>query len=560
MNKTISINLGGFFFHIDEDAYQKLTRYFDAVKRSLSPEGRDEIIKDIESRIAELFQERLKNENQVIGLKEVDEVIAIMGQPEDYRIDEDEAYSSSKSTFTTSSSRTRKLYRDRDNSILGGVAAGFGHYFGIDPLWVRILFIISPFISFGTSLLIYLILWILIPEALTTSQKLEMRGQPINISNIEKKVKEGIGEISDKINNIDHEKVANTAKSGANQIATTLGDVFLAIFKGIAKVIGVFIIIFSAMALLGIIIGGIVMMFTSSMPDTFIFNHVNSPFEINMPLWLQGILLILSIGIPLFFLLLLGFKLLLSNMRPVGNYFKISLLAVWVVSIITLAYFGIKQATEKGYEGKSVQKEEILIQPTDTLHVKMLFNDYFTKNVNNRESGKYTHDENNNEIIYSNNVRLHLMKTEKTTPYLQVERKANGKSHADAKSYADKINYNFEIQGNNINLDNYFITDFKNKFRDQEVDIYLYLPEGMHFFPDESISKFLSNWNSDINMYYGEENNLYMLKGDDLECLSCPTEMNEIENDSLNENVVIKVNDKEVNIKVEENRLNIQTN
>lgn len=86
MNKTISINLGGFFFHIDEDAYQKLTRYFDAVKRSLSPEGRDEIIKDIESRIAELFQERLKNENQVIGLKEVDEVIAIMGQPEDLEL------------------------------------------------------------------------------------------------------------------------------------------------------------------------------------------------------------------------------------------------------------------------------------------------------------------------------------------------------------------------------------------------------------------------------------------------------------------------------------------
>jgi len=560
MNKTISINLGGFFFHIDEDAYQKLTRYFDAVKRSLSPEGRDEIIKDIESRIAELFQERLKNENQVIGLKEVDEVIAIMGQPEDYRIDEDEAYSSSKSTFTTSSSRTRKLYRDRDNSILGGVAAGFGHYFGIDPLWIRLAMILIVIAGFGSPIFIYLILWIIVPEAITTSQKLEMRGEPINISNIEKKVKEGIGEISDKINNIDHEKVANTAKSGANQIATTLGDVFLAIFKGIAKIIGVFIIIFSAMALLGIIIGGIVMMFTSSMPDTFIFNHVNSPFEINIPLWLQGILLILSIGIPLFFLLLLGFKLLLSNMRPVGNYFKISLLAVWIVSIITLAYFGIKLATEKGYEGKTVQKEEILIQPTDTLHVKMLFNDYFTKNVKNRESVKLTHDQNNNEIIYSNNVRLHLMKTENETPYIQVEKRANGKSHSDAKSYADKINYNFEIQGNNINLDNYFTTDSKNKFRDQEVDIYLYLPEGMHFFPDESISKFLSNWNSNINMYYGEENNLYLLKGDDLECLSCPIEIDEIENDSLNENVVIKVNDKELNIKVEENGLNIQTN
>ncbi|BCY28502.1 PspC domain-containing protein [Flavobacterium okayamense] len=558
MNKTISINLGGFFFHIDEDAYQKLTRYFDAVKRSLSPEGRDEIIKDIESRIAELFQERMKNETQVIGLTEIDEVISIMGQPEDYRIDEDNSYSS-KSTFTTSTSRTRRLYRDRDNSILGGVAAGFGHYFGIDPLWVRILFIISPFISFGTSVLIYLILWILIPEAITTSQKLEMRGEAINISNIEKKVKEGIGEISEKINNIDHEKVANTAKSGANQIATTIGDLFLAIFRGIAKVMGVFIIIFAAMSLLGIIIGGIVMMFTSSMPDTFIFNHVNTPFEINMPLWLQGLLLILSVGIPLLFFLLLGFKLLISNMRPVGNYFKIALLGIWLISIITLAYFGIKQATEKGYEGKTVHREEIALLANDTLYVKMTYNDFFTKNVRNREHGKYTHDENNNEIIYSNNVRLHLMKSETENAHIQIEKTANGKSHIDAKSYAEKINYNFEIQGNRVNLDNYFTTDFKNKFRDQEVDIYLYLPEGIYFYPEESVSKFLTNSNSDISMYYGEEDNLYQLKSKDLDCLSCPAELIETENDSLNENVIIKVNDKEVNIKLEENSLNIQT-
>jgi len=89
MNKTISINLGGFFFHIDEDAYQKLSRYFDAVKRSLSPDGRDEIMKDIESRIAELFQERIQNDKQVIGLVEIDAVIGIMGQPEDYKIDEE---------------------------------------------------------------------------------------------------------------------------------------------------------------------------------------------------------------------------------------------------------------------------------------------------------------------------------------------------------------------------------------------------------------------------------------------------------------------------------------
>ena len=158
MNKTISINLGGFFFHIDEDAYQKLSRYFDAVKRSLSPDGRDEIVKDIESRVAELFQERLQNEKQVIGVKEIDEVISIMGQPEDYKIDEDTSsnYNSDYSN-SRSYSKTRKLYRDRDNSMLGGVMSGLGHYIGVDSLWLRIIMVIL-FFGFGTGLLIYIIL------------------------------------------------------------------------------------------------------------------------------------------------------------------------------------------------------------------------------------------------------------------------------------------------------------------------------------------------------------------------------------------------------------------
>ena len=142
MNKTISINLGGFFFHIDEDAYQKLSRYFDAVKRSLAPEGRDEIMKDIESRIAELFQERIQNEKQVIGLSEIDAVIGIMGQPEDYKIDEENNTSSSFNASNTSYSRTKRLYRDKENGMIGGVMAGLGHYLGIDALWLRIIMVI----------------------------------------------------------------------------------------------------------------------------------------------------------------------------------------------------------------------------------------------------------------------------------------------------------------------------------------------------------------------------------------------------------------------------------
>ena len=126
MNKTVNSNIGGFFFHIDEDAYQKLVRYFDAVKRSLSnSSGTEEIMKDIEMRVAELLQAKQATDKHIINSKDIDEVIVVMGQPEDYRIDEE---ASETQSYTTLNSNRRKLYRDNDNASIGGVCSGLGHY------------------------------------------------------------------------------------------------------------------------------------------------------------------------------------------------------------------------------------------------------------------------------------------------------------------------------------------------------------------------------------------------------------------------------------------------
>ncbi len=560
MNKTISINLGGFFFHIDEDAYQKLTRYFDAVKRSLSPEGRDEIIKDIESRIAELFQERIKSEKQVISLTEIDDVIAIMGQPEDYKIDEETSYSSDSSyTNTTRTSKSKKLYRDKDNAILGGVSAGFGHYFNIDPLWIRLGMVLIVIAGVGSPILIYLLLWIIVPEALTTSQKLEMRGEPINISNIEKKVKEGINEITDKINNLDHQKIANTARSGANQIGSTISDLFISFFKIIAKIIGVFIIFFSALALLSVIVCSLFMIFSSSLPNSYIFNNIHTPLDFDVPMWIQGLLFLFSVGIPLFFLLILGLKLLVTNMKSIGNYFKYTLLAIWVVSIIGITYLGVQQATAIGFEGKTVKKEQLFIQPTDTLHVRMQYNNYYAKSIHERANNKYTHDENNKEIIYSTKVRVHFLKTEESQPFIQVERSATGKSHKEATSRSEKIRYNFEIQGNRVNLDNYFITAFGNKFRDQEVNVYIYLPKGTYVQPDESVQDFDWSDNDFFDLHYSSDNYVYKIEENKAICTNCPKEENDDDDESeRSENMSIRLNNKELKINVTEDKVSIE--
>jgi len=164
MNKTVNINLAGIFFHIDEDAYSKLQRYLEAIKRSFTDsQGRSEIIADIEARIAELFTERIKDEKQVISITEVEEVIAVMGQPEDYMVDE-EIFEDEPEARPRKKSSGRRLFRDTENAYIGGVCSGLSHYFDVDSLWIRLGWLLLFFVG-GTGLFIYILLWILMPSA-----------------------------------------------------------------------------------------------------------------------------------------------------------------------------------------------------------------------------------------------------------------------------------------------------------------------------------------------------------------------------------------------------------
>jgi len=554
MNKTTSINLGGYFFHIDEDAFRKLSNYFDAVRRSLSPDGREEIIKDIESRISEIFTEKLGTTKQVIGLKEVDDVIAIMGQPEDYKIEDETPNNHYYSSYSTSGAPTKKLYRDRENSLLGGVMSGLGHYFGVDPLWLRIIMVIL-FFGFGTGLVLYLILWILVPEAITTSQKLEMRGEPINISNIEKKVKEGFSEISDKFSNLDHDKIAANAKYGAERVGSTLSDIITSIFKVISKIIGGFIVFFSSMSLLSVVIGGIAMMFFSTLPDNLIYNKIHTPFDIETPIWLQGILFIIVVGIPLFFLLILGLKLLSNRVKSLGNTINYSLLAIWIIGLASVLFLTVKEISQNAYTGKEIQKELINLKPTDTLNIKFQSNNAYSKDFYNYESFEVIHDDKNNAIIFSNDVSIRILETEEPIAYLQIEKSAEGSSIKNAKQTAEKIKYNFKIENNNLILDNYWITELTNKKHDQEVELFLYLPKGVTFKVDENYSDFDQSDNSYFNLHHSSDKYVYKVGENKILCTNCPPEENEyddLENDTISnfeENSEIILNEDGVLIK-----------
>ena len=550
MNKTVNINLGGMFFHIDEDAFQKLTRYFDAIKRSISnSSGHDEIIKDIEMRVSELLFEKQKSDKHVIGLKDVDEVIAVMGQPEDYII-EDEATAGPTYNNTTSRS-TKKLYRDKEKGMIGGVASGLGYYFGIDAVWIRIVLILLVFAGFGTGILAYIILWIVTPEAITTTEKLEMTGEPVTISNIEKKVREEFENVSDKLKNVDYDKYGNQIRSGADKLGNSFGDFITTVFKIFAKFLGI-ILILAGLAMIIVFLVGALTLGSTNFSNFPFHQFIESGNFTDYPIWVFGLLLFTAVAIPNFFLMLLGFKLVSPSLKSVGNVAKYTLLALWIISIALLISIGVKQASAFAVDGRVVKKENINLQATDTLFIKFKHSDYFAKNIRDRNNFMITQDSTGTDVIYSNQVSLRIERTDEKVAYIQIEKEAKGKSLSEAKNRAGQIKYSYSIEGSHLTLDNFLLTNLKNKYRDQEIEITLYLPKGTLLKPDASMTSYDRTdgdyflWNSDSTT------EIYRVEDNKIKCINCSdkqTDEYEITTDNDSTQTSITINENGVTVK-----------
>ena len=195
MKKTLTANINGIVFHIDEDAYYKLSRYLERIKAHFKHEhGGEEIVAGIEGRIAEMFQERKKSHQQVVNIEDVKEVISQLGEPAEMSGDQDDRNERRETNDYAEETAPKQLFRDPDNKYIGGVCSGLAAYFNIDPTWVRLVFVLLIFAA-GSTILAYIILWIVIPKAITTADRLSMRGERINISNIEKSIREDLRDI-----------------------------------------------------------------------------------------------------------------------------------------------------------------------------------------------------------------------------------------------------------------------------------------------------------------------------------------------------------------------------
>ncbi len=170
MKKAIKINLSGFIFHIDEDAYYLLKNYLDRVNRyNVKSDNSKEVLEDIESRVAELFKKKITEHYQVINLKDVEEVIETVGNPAEFNETKSSYYERDRDYYHT---RKRRLYRDVNSRTIGGVCSGMSHYFDVDVVLMRIIFVILFFVTVG--LILYIVCWIVIPPAETEAEILEM--------------------------------------------------------------------------------------------------------------------------------------------------------------------------------------------------------------------------------------------------------------------------------------------------------------------------------------------------------------------------------------------------
>ena len=336
MKKTLTVNLGGTVFHIDEDAYRLLDNYLSNLKIHFRKEaGADEIIDDIERRISELFAEKLTAGSQVITITDVEEVIARMGKPEDMEAENDSEPSVGNATRTTIH---RRLYRNPDDKLLGGVISGMAAYLGWDVTLLRLLLLVVLICGVGTLIPVYIVCWLVIPEARTAAEKLSMRGEAVTVENIGKTVTDGFEKVANGVNDyMKSDKPRTFLQKLGDALVMVAGWFFkicLVIFAIICSpLLFVFGVVFVALLFAAVMVaigGGAALI---SMFPTFDVILPTSPLSA-IVMYIAGILLV---GIPLVSLVWAIFS-RIFKWQPMASGLKWTLVILWIVSA---AVFGI---------------------------------------------------------------------------------------------------------------------------------------------------------------------------------------------------------------------------
>jgi phage shock protein PspC (stress-responsive transcriptional regulator) len=529
MKKAFKINLGGQIFHIDEDAYEKLRVYLDTISSHFSNiEESREIMNDIETRIAELFREQIRDDTQVIGLRDVEKVISIMGKPEEIVDEEAPGNGKQKSSSDSSGRRNRRLYRDPDNAVVGGVASGLAAYFDIDVVVVRILFVVFTLVGWGFALLAYIVLWVAVPKAISAAEKLEMRGEKVNVSNLEKKIREEYDDVKENLKKARNSENVRSAENFFVRFFGAIGTIFLAFLKFIVAIVAIALIIAGISMVVSLV--GVAFFGTSLIPFEVFHSHSTSFGELVLPFMnpanlgviaLAGSMLIL---LPLIALIYGLFK-ALFRFKAKDRSFGLSLFALWIVALITTITLAAFEA--KNYsEGEEVTRTNTLVSPeTKSLYIKMdkdILKDG-SRNKNFEINDRWYLIEKGDKIY--GEVEVDIEKSRTGELEILIEKGSRGYDRENASYLAERISYNYYQSDTVLTLEPYFSTDVNDRWRMQTVGLTILVPENYTVTLDKNTASYLQGiYNLDRYSSFKMAGKRWRMKEDGLEHLGVKDE------------------------------------
>lgn len=459
MKKTFSVNIAGVLFNIDEDAFETLNRYFAELKRHFSGnESKDEIIADIESRVAEMFQ--LK-QGSIIGLNDVEEAIKVLGRPSE--ISDDEPIEEQESAQPV----PRRLYRDGDKRVLGGIASGMGAYFNTDPVWFRLGFVAS---FFAVGPLLYLIFWIAVPKARTTAEKLEMKGGNVSIRNIENRVGSNAG---------------RGQNSNTGERVSHLGGIFLKIIligAGAMFLLMGFGMVMSALAIFLIPMPGIAL--TDGSSSTTLYALLPFVTAQDSGFGILGLGIILSTVIPVLWLVYVGLRLVFNISFGNRKLFIISL-AIWIMGAILCTIGGIRVAGGFTSTGDTFEKQAYSIQAAQLqIRLNEDQNFYFD---NFMEEWRHTPGSKEGKAMLSLPVDLKIEKYSGDSLEVILRKTAHGAHPAAARKRAKNIEYSYALTDSTLVLAPDFLISQEDGWRAQELQIIIKVPSAMDLQLDDNV-------------------------------------------------------------------------
>lgn len=510
MKKIININLSSRLIPIEDSAYEILRQYLDSLKRYFSKEdGAEEIVGDIESRIAEIFQDKIRKGAHCITDEDVQAIKTSMGTPEQF-VEEDGSAADSRQKATSEPFapyiRPRKrLYRDPDGKVLGGVCSGLGAYFNVDPLVFRIIFAIAA-VMWGGGILLYFILWFATPEAITAAERLEMRGERVDLSNIKATVQEEMNSFRSRMDKMGDD-VRNFSEGRGKQFGRDAGSAIEGFFRGLANVIAYIakgFFLFLAVVMLFVLVVGLIM--------SAVFSAVLIPVkDLLLDNGPQTVLfwpaLALLVGIPILSLVIFLVR-KMAGIKQQNRYAGYTLGFFWLLGVVFSVWVGVSLARDFNTRYRETETISVTQPSQGRLIVKKAEDVLEVEDVNLFDGNLRVVD----DTVIIDDINIRVLKSETDSFGVEVVRSARGRTVAQAKEYTRRINVNLVQNDSVLYIPSGISIPRDSKYRNQQITVVIRVPVGKHILIDREVRhhyNFIRNWREEWwdDHYDWDENN-----------------------------------------------------